>query len=188
MFLSSLRSLPGRPFFAIVDLEATCWPEEERRGDNEIIQIGCVRLRREDSQVVDEFETLVRPDRYPVLSDLCMRITGLEQGDVDEAPSFRVAHSGFSEWIGDPSTHLFCSWGAYDKFLLRSACTFHRIPFPFDDEYLNIKPLFSSHFVGREVSMERALAIIGAPMPQRRHHALDDARSAALLLREVLRG
>lgn len=187
MLPSLLSALPYRPYFAVVDFEATCWADASRRGDSEIIQIGCVRMRRDDAVVSDEFEILVRPTRYPVLSELCKQITGLRQEAVDTAMTFPAAHARFTEWIGDPSTHSFCSWGAYDKFLLRAACAFHRLPFPFDDHYLNIKPLFSGQFTGREVSMERALDMVGAPMPVRRHHALDDARSAALLLREVLR-
>ncbi len=183
-----ITAATSKAFYIVVDFEATCWDDTGRRGDNEIIEIGCVRVRRRDGAVDDVFETLVQPTRYPVLSNLCRVVTGIDQADIDTAPRFPQAYRRMREWIGDPHAHAFASWGAYDRFLLRSTCAFHRLPFPFDDEYINIKPAFVDRFMGRGVSMEQALAIVGAPPTMVRHRALSDARSAAILLREVLFG
>lgn len=170
----------------VVDFEATCWPEEQRRGDGEIIEFGCVRVEHTTARIIDEFQSFVRPTRYPRLSDFCTRLTSITQADVDTAPTFDAVYTAFCAWVGDFKNTTFCSWGALDQFLLRQACRFHRLPFPFDDEYVNIKPAFSDIYTGRGVSMPRALEIMEIPATGRMHRAIDDARSIARLWRAIL--
>lgn len=182
------RERIAKKYYIIVDFEATCWPDESRRGDGEIIEIGGVKAAYGTARILEEFSTLVRPTRYPQLSEYCTKLTGIPQNEVDAAPLFPEALARFIDWIGIPITECtFCSWGAYDRFLLRQACRFHRISFPFDDEYINIKPAFSEVFTGRGVSMERAMEVAGIAQEGRRHRALDDARNAAKLWREVVK-
>lgn len=176
-----------KQFYIVVDFEATCWQEDGRRGDEEIIEIGCVKMDRSTHALLDEFQTYVRPRRNPKLSTFCTQLTGITQADVDAAPPFPSALASFVDWIADPARSTFCSWGALDRFLLRQECRFNRAEYPFDDEYINIKPAFSEEFTGRGVSMERALEIAELPPGGRRHSALNDARNAALLWREVLK-
>jgi inhibitor of KinA sporulation pathway (predicted exonuclease) len=170
-----------------VDFEATCWPDESRRGDVEIIEIGCVKLSQQTGRHKGEFSSLVRPTRYPKLSQYCIELTTIQQSDVEAAPAFPEALQHFVDWMGDPRQCTLCSWGAYDKFLLRQACRFNRTSYPFDDEYINIKPLFSETFSGRGVSMERAMEMMDIAQEGRRHSAIDDARNAAKLFQEILR-
>lgn len=170
-----------------MDFEATCWQDEGRRGDSEIIEIGSVRMQQGNGVIIDEFSTFVRPTRYPVLSEYCTRLTSITQGDVAAAPAFPEALAMFTEWMGDPAQCTLCSWGAYDLFLLRQACKFHRLPYPFDNEYINIKPAFSDVFSGRGVSMPRALEMMDLPDTGRSHRGIDDARSVARLWQVILR-
>ncbi len=179
--------IPSKAHYIVIDLEATCWNDDSRRGDGEIIEIGAVRMNRATGAILDEFQTFVRPTRYPRLSDFCIRLTSITQADVDSAPTFSAALAEFTAWIGASTTATFCSWGALDRFLLRQACQFHRVEFPFDDEYINVKPAFSDVFTGRGVSMERALEIAEIAPVGTRHRAIDDARNAALLWQCVLR-
>lgn len=144
-------SAPKKPkrYYLVVDFEATCWPEPERRGDAEIIEFGCVKMSRKTHRILGEFNSFVRPVRYPTLSSYCTGLTNIQQSDVDAAPVFSEVLAQLVEWLGDPSLYTFCSWGAYDHFLLRQACRFHRLDYPFDDEYLNIKPAFSEAVSGQ---------------------------------------
>lgn len=138
-------------------------------------------------RIIDEFNTFVRPIRYPALSEYCIKLTSITQSDVDKAPTFPEALAAFVAWIGDPMGCTLCSWGAFDRFLLHQASRFHRVPYPFDDEYINIKPAFSEIFSGRGVSMERAMEMMEIPQQGRAHRGIDDARNAAKLWQAILR-
>lgn len=179
--------MSGKPYFAVIDFEATCWEEEERRADQEIIECGCVTMDG-SGRLLDEFTTFVRPTRYPVLSEYCSALTGISQSDVDTAPTFPYALGMFVDWLGDPALYTFCSWGEFDRFLLRATCRFHRVPFPFDDEYIDIKPHFIDTVSGRSVDLQRALDMLGLKHEGRLHRALDDARSTARIMAELIHG
>ncbi len=181
------RNSIAKQYYIVVDFEATCWPDESRRGDSEIIEFGCVRMAQSTGKILDEFSTFVRPTRYPLLSEYCTSLTAITQEQVNVAPAFPEALARFVGWLGDPKDCTLCSWGAYDRFLLRQACRFHRLPYPFDDDYINIKPAFSDAFTGRGVSMQRGLEMMGLEQQGRSHSGIDDARNAARLWQIVLR-
>jgi len=187
-----MTSLPSallhrHPRIAVLDFEATCWAERNRNGDEEIIQIGGVCVESNTGSVTSEFDTYVRPVRYPQLSDYCIKLLGIEQERVNRAPAFRTAVEMLDRWLDPAAGTLFAAWGEFDRFLLRAGCRFHRVPFPFDDSYLDIRALFRERVAGRTVNMERAMEILELPAEGRRHDALDDARSAARVLAAMLR-
>ena len=179
--------MSGKPYFAVIDFEATCW-EEERPADQEVIECGCVTMERETRRLTGEFSTYVRPVRYPDLSDYCSALTGITQTDVDTAPTFPYALGMMVDWLGDPLQYTFCAWGDFDRYILRAACRFHRVPFPFDDEYIDIKPVFIENVAGRSVPLQRALDMLGLEPEGRLHRAVDDARNTARIWAELLRG
>lgn len=187
MIVSEGKKEKPKKNYIVVDFEATCWEDESRRGDGEIIEFGCIKMSQRTGRPTDEFASFVRPVRYPKLSEYCMRLTGITQQLVDSAPSFTEVLTSFVEWVGDPLSATLCSWGALDRFLLRQACQFHRVPYPFDDEYINIKPAFSEQFSGRGVSMERALEMLALPRIGRAHSGINDARNAAILWQAILK-
>ncbi len=178
--------MSGKPYNVVIDFEATCWEEEERRGDQEAIEWGCVRCDASTGAIIDEFRTFVRPTRNPVLSSYCTALTGITQNDVERAPTFPWTLDMMLDWLGDPSEVTFCSWGEFDRYLLRASCRFHRVPYPFDDEYVDIKPIFQEKIAGRSVDMRRALDMIGLEHTGILHRALDDARNVAAILREMI--
>ena len=180
--------MSGKPYFAVIDFEATCWDDEERRADQEIIEFGCVTMDSKSGRLLEEFATFVRPTRYPMLSEYCSSLTGISQLDVDTAPTFPYALGMMVDWLGDPFNYTFCSWGDFDRFVLRAACRFHRVPFPFDDDYIDIKPIFIETVSGRSVDLQRALDMLGLKHEGRLHRAVDDARSTARIFGELIRG
>ena len=179
--------MSGKPYFAVIDFEATCW-EDERRADQEVIECGCVTMERESGKLIGEFSTFIRPVRYPTLSDYCSALTGISQRDVDTAPTFPYALGMLVDWLEDPLQYSFCAWGEFDRFILRAACRFHRVPFPFDDEFVDIKPVFIENVAGRSVPLQRALDMLGLEHEGRLHRAVDDARNTARIWGELIRG
>jgi inhibitor of KinA sporulation pathway (predicted exonuclease) len=175
-------------YYIVIDFEATCWGNDSRRGDEEIIEFGAVKMSQRTGKIFGEFSSFVRPERYPNLSDYCIKLTGITQKDVDTAPTFPYVLTAFVEWMGDADRCTFCSWGALDHYLLRKTCRFYNVPYPFDDDYLNIKPAFSEAVSGRGVSMERAMEMMELEFEGRQHRGIDDARNIARLWQAVLRG
>ena len=179
-------TMSGKLYYLVIDFEATCWEEEERRGDQEMIEWGALVCDVKTGEIRDEFRTFVRPTRYPELSGYCTALTGISQRDVDTAPTFPWALGMAVDWMGDPSNYIFCSWGEFDRYLLRASCRYHRVPYPFDEEYIDLKPIFQENHSGRPVDMRRALDMIGVEHTGRLHRALDDARNVAAILKVMI--
>ena len=165
--------------FIIVDLEATCW-EGRREGQNEIIEIGAVRVD-EHGKLVGEFQCFVKPLKQPQLSDFCKKLTSIRQEDVDNADLFNIAVEAFKNWINvSQSDYLLCSWGFYDRKQFESDCALWGL----DTEWLN-KHTSLKHQYGkikqlrRNIGMKQALALEGIPLSGTHHRGIDDARNIA---------
>jgi DNA polymerase III epsilon subunit-like protein len=176
----------------VMDLEATCPPEDE--GDNtversSIIEVGAVRLHRRSLEIVDTFSELVRPERFPV-TPFITRITGIGPDMVADKDTFAAVGRRFLDWYGPRNKAIIAAFGAYyDIPLLRKECREYGLP-------------FGEHIVGGALDI-RAVAMvwlaehdkrtsgltlqgilkkmeIGAEI--RHHRAVDDARAAAAVL------
>ena len=86
--LKRLEPWPDDIQLLVVDLEATCDARGFPRAERETIEIGAVLVEPVHLEVVKEFQSFVRPVRHPHLTDYCRELTGIEQHDVDAAPSF----------------------------------------------------------------------------------------------------
>jgi len=106
----------------VFDLEATCWEDTaqiDRHTQSEIIEIGAVKLN-DEFEVIDEFQTFVRPTQHPVLSEYCTKLTSIVQENVQSAPEFDTAMLQFEKWCGE--NPLFMSWGDYDRNQVTKEC------------------------------------------------------------------
>ncbi|KAJ3360786.1 hypothetical protein GGF32_008057 [Allomyces javanicus] len=88
-----------RQFLLVIDVEGTC--DEHARFDyfNEVIELPCVLVDGATGDVIDEFQTYVRPIEQPTLSDYCTRLTGITQAQVDAAPTFPAALWRLEAWL-----------------------------------------------------------------------------------------
>lgn len=173
------------PFYLVVDLEATC--SEDRvvvlRHEMEIIEIGAVMVRGESLEPVDEFQSFVRPVRNPVLTDFCIRLTGITQCDVDGAQGYRDVAARFAQWLSAFPGSQFCSWGDYDRRQFERDCEYHGIEYPFESGHLNIKAAHAKkRGMRRGHGLDKVLAAEGIPFEGRHHRGIDDARNIAKLL------
>ena len=100
--------------YIVFDLEATCW--EIKRDRSEIIEIGAIKTD-EHFQVLDAFDTFVRPTTDPQLSTYCTNLTHITQDNVDDAPIFHQALQEFEEWA-DYVARSVCVDMANDPLLL----------------------------------------------------------------------
>lgn len=70
----------------LIDLESTCdaggrMPAHEM----ELIEIGAVKVRLNDGEILSTFRSFVRPQNQPTLSDFCKQLTGIQQREIDSA-------------------------------------------------------------------------------------------------------
>ena len=101
--------------YAVVDLEMCCVPKGYRKSGykyrQETIQIGAVLLD-EDYEVIDEFNTFVKPE-YGCIDSFIKNLTGISQNDVADAPCFEEALEAFLDWL--PADDVRCvSWSNSD--------------------------------------------------------------------------
>jgi inhibitor of KinA sporulation pathway (predicted exonuclease) len=175
-------------YFLIIDLEATCSHKKEiSRREMEIIEIGAVMLEANTLEVVSEFQTFIKPVRYPILTDFCRQLTSITQQQVDNAPLYRIAIANFKQWLDRYSNFIFGSWGDYDRQQLKQDCNFHSLPYPINSEHINLKKMFSkSQGFSYTHGMAKALELAGIELKGIHHRGIDDARNIARLMPYIL--
>lgn len=110
----------------LLDLEATCFSEEEAeketikpipRSEMEIIEIGAVVYDK--GEILDKFTIFCKPLIHPELSKFCTKLTTITQSDVDAALTFQESISIFDDWVENArreyGVEQWGSWGFYDK-------------------------------------------------------------------------
>lgn len=172
--------------YLVVDLEATTDRAGFARDQMEIIEIGAVVVEPRRWQVVDEFQTFVRPVIRPVLTAFCTQLTTIRQEDVDEAPLFPEALAALVAWLR--WRVRFASWGAYDRNQMRLDASRHGVDLPswIVRDALNVKEAFAERMRCRRMGVAGALRLVGLDLEGTHHRGIDDARNIARLLPHAL--
>lgn len=169
----------------IVDLEATCDDMNSiPPADMEIIEVGAV-WALPDGQVLEKFQTLVRPVLNPVLTPYCMRLLGIRQDEVDTAsawPDAAAALCAFAMRHAD-AAQTWGSWGQFDFRQIARDCNRHGIHNPLSElSHINLKRQFAKARKMKEVGMVKALELTHHAVTGTHHRGLDDAINIAKLL------
>jgi inhibitor of KinA sporulation pathway (predicted exonuclease) len=169
----------------VVDVEATCWKKGVFSRTKETIEIGAVRLLlgRDDSKW-PEFQTFVRPRRYPRLSSFCRELTGITQEDVDAAPSFPEALQRFLEWSQPLEQIVLATWSRYDMWQIDLDLEAHGLP-KLTVPFLDVKRL-AARVIGNKNFEESARTLDPDGGSEPRHRAIADARRTARILHRLL--
>jgi inhibitor of KinA sporulation pathway (predicted exonuclease) len=177
-------------YYLIVDVEATCSNDGVvPRHEMEIIEIGAVMQNAKTFEVESEFQSFVRPVRHPQLTVFCTELTGITESQLIDAPRFEVALQALQSWMGKFTNLLFCSWGDYDRSQFLQDCDYHRLPYPFPPEHLNIKAEFSRTLnLKKKLGITEALRKLGLQFEGSHHRGLDDARNMSRVVRRVCTG
>lgn len=180
--LDKLETAPATRY-VIVDLEATCW-KAPASGPNEIIEIGSVAYEV-GAGVLGEFQTFVRPQLRPTLSEFCTELTTIRQDNVDGAPAFAEAYAAFVQWMATWRPAVLASWGNYDLNQIGKDCRRHRLETRID-RHANLKVMFGDLSGYRKCGMARALRVLGIAIEGTHHRGIDDARNIARILEWML--
>ena len=169
--------------YIVMDLEATCWQKNTTIGEQEIIEIGAVKLNHH-LEKIDEFNCFIRPVERPVLSSFCRALTHISQKDVDSADTFNIAFQQFLKWIGEGSYNI-VTWGRYDIKQIRIDCRRHSLNFPkkFRKKHTNLKTEFANRYRIKPCGMAQALDMLNLPLEGKHHRGIDDARNIAKIFR-----
>lgn len=186
--MKEFPTIPRPEYFVVVDLEATCSEGNQiAREKMETIEIGAVMLETKKLTAVDEFQSFVKPIRFPVLTEFCKELTTIQQNDIDGAELFPTVASQLREWLESYPGALFSSWGDYDRYQFEGDCQLHGIEAPFGEGHLNIKKLFAARRkLKRSVGMKAALEMEGLEATGTHHRGIDDARNITLLLKRLI--
>lgn len=186
--------------FVVFDLEFTSWPganaaDWSASGQlREIVQIAALRLTAESYEVVDVFETLVRPVRNPKLSPYLVELTGIEQSELDRTG--RPPAEALGAFLGFCRHQVVVSYGN-DMVVLGENVGWARgrgepVPNGFlGAGFLNLRPLINSLAPATATAnVGRLWSVLGLPRPVvdgGEHSALFDCHSLAAALRALSR-
>jgi len=90
-------------FLIIIDFESTCWEHNRDGKQPEIIEFPAVLLNVETGMIEEEFQQYVLPVENPILSDFCVKLTGIKQEVVESGVPLRTCLSLFCSWIKEIS-------------------------------------------------------------------------------------
>lgn len=183
-----MMNLTQYDYYLILDLEATCCDQETiKRHQMEIIEIGAIMVAAQDLTVIDEFQTFIKPIRYPVLTEFCKSLTSITQEQVEQAPGYVEAIALLQQWLSNYPNGVFGSWGDYDRNQFKQDSRFHNIPFPIAYPHANLKQVFSeAQGLPKRYGMAEALQLAGIALEGTHHRGIDDARNIAKLLPFIL--
>jgi 3'-5' exoribonuclease 1 len=176
----------GERRLVVIDVEATCWKKGVFSRTKETIEIGAVRLLLDRVEAKwPEFQTFVRPRRFPRLASFCRELTGITQENVDAAPAFPEALAQFLEWSQPLEQIVLATWSRYDMWQLDLDLEAHGLP-KLTIPFLDVKKL-ATRVVGGKSFEETARVLDPRGASEPRHRALADARRTARILYRLLR-
>lgn len=90
-------------YLIVIDFESTCWEQNMDGKQPEIIEFPAVLLNLRTGMIEEEFQQYVLPVENPILSDFCVKFTGIEQEVVENGVPLRSCLSLFCSWIKEVS-------------------------------------------------------------------------------------
>ena len=183
--------------FVVLDFEATC-DDVHPPNPQEIIEFPSVLLDANTFEVVDEFESFVRPV-HTKLTKFCTELTSITQAQVDAAPPFPEVFAAHQDWLashdlptaGGDLPYVIVTCGDWDLLTMLPAqlaaldppATF--VPTPYR-QWLNVKVPFKAwHRKQARAGMARMLDLLGIELVGHHHRGIDDSRNIAKILRAL---
>ena len=167
---------PVEPQYIVFDLEATCWLGPAPNGQNEIIEIGALKVDF-SGHVVSEFSRFVKPVLNPLLSPFCKSLTRIPQEKIDQARTFKYVYREFMDWVdeGDDPT-FYISWGENDYAYFKNDCRLHQLEDQWIENHVDLRKHFKAlKRLNNHVSLKKALVMENMDFSGQRHRAFDDA-------------
>lgn len=176
----------------VFDLEYTTWECAMARhwlepGQyKEVVQIGAVKLDGGTLQVLDEFDLLVKPRINPLLSPYFENLTGISNAEVAaKGVDFADGYARFAAFAGDGPIMAFGhdEWILEENLRLYGITDYRALP-----RFQDLRSWFAACNVDPRGKMSCEIApSLGLVFEGRVHNALDDARSMAASMEEMVK-
>lgn len=178
----------------------------------QIIQIGSCIIDRNNLEIVDEFESLVKPKNMDELEDKALKINGLTKEELEDAPCVDTVFPVWANWINQWNTTnngwgapIPAGWGSdrFDLPILERYCRHYDY---WDNKWDNMtlmNPIFSFDIMKqfwfwtrnnndvKNCKLKTAVAYMGAATDEEieegAHDALWDVRMTAMIGQKFLR-
>ena len=175
----------------IVDLEATCQSDEDKKNNpnfiNEIIEIGICRFNLKTLEISDLEGVIVKPQKS-VITKFCTELTTLTQEDVDKGMPYQEAVSYINSKYR-PRDKGWASWGDYDRKQVKRNNDLYNggKSSLFSETHTNLKHQFSIlNGYTKEFGVEKALSILNLKFEGTQHRGIDDVKNIARIWKAVL--
>ncbi|GID05196.1 3'-5' exonuclease [Pseudomonas sp. 008] len=179
-----------------VDLEATCDEIEKSEPPRsltvvpeqmETIEIGLVVIDLESLEIVDEFQRFVRPLINPTLTDFCIKLTSIQQADVDGARTYREVGEELRTFAASYPNAAWASWGNYDARQLERDAAFAECPSLLEGlPHFNARKWHAGLYDDRPKGLKQTVESMGLVWHGTYHRGIDDARNVASIITEML--
>ncbi|GID06840.1 3'-5' exonuclease [Pseudomonas sp. 008] len=179
-----------------VDLEATCDEVGESEAPRplsvvpdqmETIEIGLVVVDLETLEIVDEFQRFVRPQIHPTLTSFCMKLTSIQQTDVDSARTYVEVGQELGAFISRYPNAAWASWGDYDARQLERDAGFAACPSLLAGlQHFNVRKWHKGQYDDQPKSLKQTAESLGLVWQDTYHRGIDDARNVASIIKEML--
>ena len=175
-----------RDTVVIVDVESTCWENEEEAKQNtsEIIEIGVCTLDITSGKPDKKRSIFVKPTESTI-SPFCTQLTTITPEMVEESG---IAFADACQILEDDyqtKSQMWLSWGNYDRNMFITQCERQKVSYPYSTHHCNLKNLFAN-FYGNRMGLEQALATINLKLEGTHHRGDDDAWNIARVLSHLL--
>ncbi len=176
--------------YIVFDLEWNQGPHRSEPHEEptfEIIEIGAVKLN-EEFQIVDSYQSLVRPQLYDTMHRYTAEIVNLDMEDLQRERCFKEVAEEFLKWCS--KEYIFCIWGVQDLTEFQRNMDYYRME-PLSKgpmKYYDVQKLYSlacedgkiraslSHVVEAEQMLEEEVPF---------HRAFGDAYYTARILQRI---
>mmetsp|Transcript_16065 Transcript_16065/g.24211 ORF Transcript_16065/g.24211 Transcript_16065/m.24211 type:complete len:723 (-) Transcript_16065:46-2214(-) len=205
---ASFDGKPAFPYFVVIDIEATCQSSQTADFKKEIIEFSAVLLDSMNRKIIDKLQLYVKPTVNPKLSQFCTELTGIEQKDVDNAPTLKVALVTVHQWLqkhklvaseydnycksintveekigedwrGEKFAFV-CDGGRDPKAFVHFECLDKDITRPwYYDRWVNVVTHFDEATLKNSSSMRTMLEYFKMSFEGKAHSAIDDAKNLA---------
>jgi len=159
----------------IYDLEATCWEGQPHADQQEVIEWGAICVD-EYGDVIDHFESFVRPRLAPHISTYCQRLTGINPKDILQADNFIDIAEDFRNWLPIGEELIFIAWGKRDIFFLENDAKLWSYDISWMKPQFNLKAAYQQlKKLSRQVGLAKALKANRIDPEGENHRAYWDA-------------
>lgn len=174
-------------YHIFVDFEMTCGFNRSLINEapmTEIIEIGAAKLN-ESYEVIETFSLIVKPQYCSSLSRKCVKLTGIYDADIVNAPYLDEALILFEDWLGTENVKFY-SWSDNDKRQLEKECLakglYSKMP-SYYRRWLDFQSIFMRVYgFERHISLMNAIDMMGISFEGKQHKAVYDALNSAKLL------